>query len=80
MKNGHSPNGTQRWFCKSCKKHFQRVFANQGRLPVVKKQIVEMITNGSGIRDTARVLRVSPHTVINEVKKNALRNKPLSIG
>ena len=30
-----------------------------------------MTTNGSGIRDTSRVLGISPHTVINEIKKNA---------
>ncbi|MDR0294697.1 MAG: hypothetical protein LBH91_00665, partial [Prevotellaceae bacterium] len=24
MKNGQSPNGTQRWFCKGCRKYFQR--------------------------------------------------------
>jgi insertion element IS1 protein InsB len=28
-----------------------------------------MAMNASGIRDTARVLRVSPTTVINELKK-----------
>jgi transposase-like protein len=28
-----------------------------------------MTLNGSGIRDTARVLNVSPNTVINEIKK-----------
>jgi transposase-like protein len=80
MKNGHSPNGTQRWFCKGCKKHFQRVFTHKGRLPEVKIKIIEMTTNGSGIRDTARVLEISPHTVINEIKKNSGRNQSLSIG
>jgi insertion element IS1 protein InsB len=29
-----------------------------------------MALNGSGIRDTARVLKISPTTVINELKKN----------
>ena len=32
-------------------------------------QIVEMTLNGSGVRDIARVLRVSPTTVIQELKK-----------
>jgi len=35
----------------------------------MKQQIVEMTPNGSGIRDTARVLEISPTTVINELKK-----------
>jgi transposase-like protein len=80
MKNGHSPNGTQRWYCKGCKKYFQRVFSNKGRLPEVKEKIVEMATNGSGIRDTARVLGISPHTVIGEIKKNSIRSQSISIG
>jgi len=37
-----------------------------GYLPEVKQQIVEMAVNGSGIRDTARVLKISPTTVIEE--------------
>jgi transposase-like protein len=35
----------------------------------VKQQIVDMAMNASGIRDTARVLHVSPTTVIKELKK-----------
>jgi insertion element IS1 protein InsB len=35
----------------------------------VKQTIVEMAMNGSGIRDTARVFKVNPKTVISELKK-----------
>jgi insertion element IS1 protein InsB len=35
----------------------------------VKQQITDMAVNGSGIRDTARVLGISPTTVIEELKK-----------
>jgi transposase-like protein len=35
-------------------------------------QIVDMAMNASGIRDTARVLHVSPTTVIKELKKKNL--------
>jgi transposase-like protein len=31
-----------------------------------------MALNGSGIRDTARVLEISPTTVISELKKSSL--------
>jgi insertion element IS1 protein InsB len=31
-----------------------------------------MSLNGSGIRDTARVLKISPTTVINTLKKKSL--------
>lgn len=37
-----------------------------GYLPQVKQQITDIAVNGSGIRDTARVLKISPTTVIEE--------------
>ena len=43
--------------------------AYNGRLPQIKEQIINMVLNGSGIQDTARVLKISPTTVINELKK-----------
>jgi insertion element IS1 protein InsB len=42
----------------------------KGLSPEIKEHILDMALNGSGIRDTARVLKVSPTTVINELKKN----------
>ena len=38
----------------------------------VKQQIVDMAMNASGIRDTARVLHISPSTVIKALKKKSL--------
>ena len=35
----------------------------------IKKQIVEMAINGSGIRDTVRILNINQNTVINTLKK-----------
>lgn len=44
-------------------------YSHRGWLPDIKEQIIDMTMNGSGIRDTARVLNISPVTVINEIKK-----------
>jgi transposase-like protein len=44
-------------------------YSDLGRLPQIKEQIIEMSLNGSGIRDIARVLKISPTTVIEEIKK-----------
>ena len=44
-------------------------YSYPGRSRQVKQQIVDMALNGSGIRDTARVLHVSTSTVIKELKK-----------
>ena len=41
----------------------------QGRLPEVKQQIIDMSLNASGVRDTARVLRISTDTVLRELRK-----------
>jgi transposase-like protein len=48
-------------------------YHNIGRLPEVKRQMVDMALKGSGIRDTARVLGVSPTTVISTLKKKRRR-------
>ena len=38
--------------------------------------MVEMAMNGSGIRDTARVLNIHKNTVINTLKKNLVQVNP----
>ena len=45
---------------------------NRGCLPEVKHQIIDMSLNASGVRDTARVLRISTDTVLSELKKKAV--------
>ena len=50
----------------------------KGYLPEVKQQIIEMALNGSGIRDTARVLDISTETVINEIKKKESSLEPVN--
>ena len=57
-----------------CGRTFLRAYAYPGRLPEVKRQIVEMTLNGSGVRDIARVLQVGPTTVIKELKKRPARS------
>ena len=37
--------------------------------PGVKETIIDMTMNGSGVRDIARVLSISPNTVIDALKK-----------
>jgi transposase-like protein len=76
VKHGLSPEGKQRYRCRTCLEGRGRTFllaySYAGQSPEVKQQIVDMAMNASGIRDTARVLHVSPTTVINELKKKNL--------
>src|ERR1051325_10725369 len=50
---------------------FLLAYSYAGQSPDIKQQIVDMAMNASGIRDTARVLHVSPTTVLKELKKKA---------
>jgi transposase-like protein len=73
VSHGLSPEGKQRYRCRACLEGRGRTFLLEysyaGQSPEVKQQIVDMAMNASGIRDTARVLHVSPTTVIKELKK-----------
>ena len=76
VKYGKQPNGEQRYRCNNpqCRRRiFLLQYHNTGWEPEVKEQMVEMALNGSGIRDTARVLGVSPTTVISTLKKKHRR-------
>jgi len=79
VKNGKTPQGKQRFLCREslCDgRTFILDYAYPGQSRQVKEQIVDMALNGSGIRDTARVLRISTSTVIKELKKkNICSNK-----
>jgi transposase-like protein len=72
VRHGKTRQGKQRYRCRetSCQgRTFLLDYAYAGQSPEVKRQIVDMVMNASGIRDTARVLHVSPTTVIKELKK-----------
>ena len=71
-KHGFSTQGKQRYRCldQSCRKTFLLDYTKQGFLQSVNDQVVDMAVNGSGICDTARVLKISPVTVISTLKKS----------
>lgn len=74
VRHGRSRAGKPRYKCcnPECQRHtFIRSYTYRGYLPEVKQQITEMALNGSGIRDTARVLKISPTTVIESLKKRS---------
>jgi transposase-like protein len=71
-KRGKTSNEKQRYLCQNevCPQQtFVLEYRHRGRLPQVKRQIIDMALNGSGIRDTARVLGISKETVLSELKK-----------
>ena len=75
VRHGMTPEGKQRYRCRACPdrgRTFLLAYADARQAPDVQPQIVEMALNASGSRDTARVLHVSPTTVLKELKKRHL--------
>lgn len=73
IKSGRSASGDQRYRCQflDCPtKTFMLHYRYKAYEPGIKKQLVEMAINGSGVRDTARVLEISKGTVISTLKKS----------
>ena len=73
VKYGQSGEGKQRYQCRNSdcsRRTFILDYSYRAYLPEVKEQILDMTMNSSGIRDTARVLRISPITVIETIKKS----------
>src|SRR5262245_33499080 len=70
---GKQANGTQRYQCQNgrcTRRIFLLQYQDRGRIPEIRRQVVDLAMNGSGIRDTARVLRISSTTVIAVLKKS----------
>src|SRR5882762_5738297 len=84
VRHGLSPEGKQRYRCRACLEGRGRTFLLEysyaGHSPEVKQQIIDMAMNASGIRDTARVLHISPTTVIKELKKKETELQPVNHG
>jgi transposase-like protein len=75
VRHGKTRQGKQRYRCRetSCQgRTFLLDYTYAGHSAEVKQQIADMAMNASGIRDTARVLHISPTTVIKELKKKNL--------
>src|SRR2546428_1935749 len=73
VKRSKTRRGTQRYLCQNtaCTRgSFLLDYRNRGCLPEVKRTIIDMSLNASGIRDTARVLRISTDTVLCELRKH----------
>ena len=73
LKAGKQANGSQRYQCQNgrcARRIFLLQYQDRGRVPEIRRQVVDLALNDSGIRDTARVLRISPTTVIAVLKKS----------
>jgi IS1 family transposase/transposase-like protein len=75
-KNGINKQGKQRYRCKECGRQFILRYTYRAYLNSIRELIVPMCLNGSGIRDTARVLRISATTVMKVISQEARQLAP----
>ena len=71
-KGGKTGTEKQRYRCHNpdCShQSFLLTSAYKGRSPEIKQQVIDLSLSGSGVRDTARVVGISPTTVLQELKK-----------
>ena len=71
VKNGTTPNRKQKYLCRACNRQFITNYSYHGCRPEVRRLIVPMTLNGSGIRDITRVLNVSINTVLKVIREQA---------
>ena len=78
VRHGTTRQGKPHYRCRECREGRGRTFLLDyryaGQSPEIKEQIVEMAMHASGVRDTPCVLKISPTTVISELKKKNLRS------
>ena len=72
-RHGKSRSGEQRYRCRECGHCFQLEYRYEANKPGVTDKISEMAMNGSGVRDTSRVLGISITTVIAHLKNSTRR-------
>jgi insertion element IS1 protein InsB len=65
---GKQKNGTQRYFCKTCKKYQQNTYLYQAYYGTVNKTIKLLVCESVGIRGIGRVLKIAAGTVLNRIK------------
>jgi insertion element IS1 protein InsB len=83
IKAGKQANGARRYRCQNgqcARRIFLLQYQDRGRTPQIRRQVVDMALNGSGIRDTARILRISPTTVIAILKSRRAATRPACVG
>ena len=68
-KNGYSTSRHQRYQCTDCRHTFQTDYSMKGSEPGMHEKIVAMAMNGSGCRETARVLGIRLNMVLRHLKK-----------
>jgi transposase-like protein len=74
VKHGTDAKGKQRFVCRNrncIKKTFQLEYEFNAKYEGITEKIIDHAMNANGIRDTSRILKISPTTVIGRLKQQA---------
>lgn len=67
VKNGKTLSGKQRYLCKNCKTTKVDEYTYGAYQADINQQIITLTKEGLGIRSTARVLQISPTTLLKRI-------------
>ena len=71
FKNGKEKNKQQKYKCKNCNKSQQKKYRYNAYNVNLNQNIIALTKEGMGIRGSARLLNISPTTLISIIKKIA---------
>jgi|SRR5215475_8044036 len=70
VRNGHAPNGKQRYFCQDCKRCSRENPSSRGYSEERKEEILRAYQERSSLRGIERTFGVSRYTVAEWLKKS----------
>ena len=76
IKYGNSPQGKQRYRCNCCGKTQVATYTNKAYQKNTNTSITKLLREGVGILGTARLLEISPTTVLSRIRRMAENIKP----
>jgi IS1 family transposase/transposase-like protein len=79
VKNGKTAHGNQRYWCRFCQTSKVLFVKQNGFGSIFDKQIVQLTKEGNGIRSTARILTISPATILRKLLRIAQNIEPPKI-
>ncbi|AWM12959.1 IS1 family transposase [Flavobacterium sediminis] len=67
IKNGRTKNNKQQYYCKTCCHRFIENYSYQAYNPNTNQNIIKLTKEGLGIRSIARILKISPTTLLKRI-------------
>ncbi|QYJ68819.1 IS1 family transposase [Flavobacterium litorale] len=78
VKNGKQANGEQRYYCKNCRKSFQKAYKYKAYKLETNALIKSLLKEGCGIRSISRILEISNKTVLSRMLKISGQIRPMN--